>query len=232
MKIGLSNSISSNVWNPTSSNGLEFWFARNTGITADSGTKKISSWSNFANPTETMVQATAGEQPQLVGDAVDFDGGDNLQSSTQYTFTGSFVIGIIFEIEDADASNDVLVGDNTSSNNFLRLNDTNTVAIKTTGSARSLDIDTPAAFAQDTVYSFVYARDGSDVCRCWINGVLQVDTVTSAGDFLVDAIGVRATDLHDFSGKMWELIAYKDNYSLELVGYINDHLERFRTEML
>ena len=33
MKLGLGLNISNNVWNPTHSAGLEFWFAKATGIT-------------------------------------------------------------------------------------------------------------------------------------------------------------------------------------------------------
>ena len=225
MKLGLGLNISNNVWNPTHSEGLEFWFAKGTGITESSNA--ISKWTNSVNTSQSFDQATAGEKPTLVAAsdyAIDFDGGDNLQG-TQFTFTDEFVIGIVFEIEDADAANDVLVGDNTTANNFLRLSDTNTITIKTSGSNKNLDIDTPSAFAQDTKYRMVFTRDGSNVCRAWIDGVLQSNTATSAGDFLVDNIGVRNTDLHDFSGKIWEVIAYKDVYSIELATLLSGHLQ-------
>ena len=110
----MKQSIKTSVWNPTIHKGLEFWFAKGTGITESSNA--ISKWTNSVNTSQSFDQATADEKPTLVAAsdyAVDFDGGDSL-SGTQFTFDGSFVIGMKFTIEDSNAGNDVLIGDNTS----------------------------------------------------------------------------------------------------------------------
>ena len=224
MKLGLGLNISNNVWTPTHSAGLEFWFAKGTGITESSNA--ISKWTNSVNTSQSFDQATAGEKPTLVAAsdyAIDFDGGDNL-TGTQFTFDGTFVIGIKFTVEDANAGNDVLIGDNTSANNFLRLNDSNTIGIKTSSTQGALDVNVATQFQNGATAHLVATRDGSNVVRYWIDGTLQTNTVTKSGDFLVDSVGCRATDTNFFSGKIWEVVAYKDVYSVELAENLSRHL--------
>ena len=194
MKLGLGLNISNNVWNPAHSAGLEFWFAKGTGITESSNA--ISKWTNSINTSQSFDQATAGEKPTLVAAsdyAIDFDGGDNL-SGTQFTFTDEFVIGIKFTVEDVNAANDVMIGDNTTVANFIRLNDSNTIGIKASGTQVQVDVNSATQFNSGVTTHLVATRDGSNVIRYWIDGVLQTNTATKSGDFLVDSLGVRATD--------------------------------------
>ena len=225
MKLGLSNSIKNTVWNPTMHPELEFWFAKGTGIT--SHTNAVSDWSSYVNTSHRLSQATVEERPTLVAAsdyAIDFDGGDVL-SGTQFTFTDEFVIGIKFTVEDANAANDVIIGDNTTVANFIRLNDSNTIGIKASGTQVQVDVNSATQFNSGVTTHLVATRDGSNVIRYWIDGVLQTNTGSSAGEFLIDAIGVRATDANDFSGKIWEVIAYKDVYSIELATLLSSHLQ-------
>ena len=221
----MKHSINTSVWNPTMHSGLEFWFAKGTGITESSDA--ISEWTNYVNTSQSFSQATAGEKPTLVSAsdyAVDFDGGDHL-SGTQFTFADEFVIGIKFTVEDANAANDVIIGDNTSSANFIRLNDSNTIGIKVSGSQAQVDVNVATQFQNGVTTHLVATRDSSNVIRYWIDGVLQTNTGTKSGDFLVDSIGVRATDTNFFSGKIWEVVAYKDLYSKELATLLSEHLK-------
>ena len=225
MKLGLGLNISNNVWNPAHSAGLEFWFAKGTGITESSNA--ISKWTNSINTSQSFDQATAGEKPTLVAAsdyAIDFDGGDNL-SGTQFTFTDEFVIGIKFTVEDVNAANDVMIGDNTTVANFIRLNDSNTIGIKASGTQVQVDVNSATQFNSGVTTHLVATRDGSNVIRYWIDGVLQTNTATKSGDFLVDSLGVRATDSNFFTGKIWEVVAYKDVYSTELAELLSGHLQ-------
>jgi len=225
MKLGLGLNISNNVWNPAHSAGLEFWFAKGTGITESSNA--ISKWTNSINTSQSFDQATAGEKPTLVAAsdyAIDFDGGDNL-SGTQFTFTDEFVIGIKFTVEDVNAANDVIIGDNTTVANFIRLNDSNTIGIKASGTQVQVDVNSATQFNSGVTTHLVATRDGSNVIRYWIDGVLQTNTATKSGDFLVDSLGVRATDSNFFTGKIWEVVAYKDVYSTELAELLSGHLQ-------
>ena len=225
MLLGQGLTIKPSVWNPAHSAGLEFWFAKGIGITESSNA--ISKWTNSVNTSQSFDQATASSKPTLVAAsdyAIDFDGNDNL-TGTQLTFTDTFVIGIKFTVEDANAANDVLIGDNTSTSNFLRLNDANTIGIKTSSTQGSADVATSTQFNSGVTTHLVATRDGSNVVRYWIDGTLQTNTVTKSGDFLVDSIGVRAEDTNQFSGKIWEVIAYKDVYSVELAELLSGHLQ-------
>ena len=223
--LGKGVKIKPNVWNPTLHTGLEFWFAKGTGITESSNA--ISRWTNYVNTSQSFSQGTADEQPTLVAAsdyAIDFAGGDSLEG-TQFTFGDAFVIGIKFTVEDANAANDVLMGDNTSANNFLRLNDANTIGIKTSSSQGTVDTASATQFNSGVTTHLVVARDGSNVVRFWVDGTIIASTVTKAGDFLVDTIGARATDTNEFSGKIWEIVAYKDQYSIELATLLSEHLK-------
>ena len=44
-------------------------------------------------------------------------------------------------------------------------------------------------------------------------------------DQIGDTIGARATDTNEFSGKIWEIVAYKDQYSIELATLLSEHLK-------
>ncbi len=220
MKLG----INSNTWNPTKHSGLEFWFAKGTGITQS--INKISEWTNFVNTNESFGQLTADEKPTLIADsdyAIDFDGGDHL-TGQQYTFEGEFTIGIKFQVEDANAANDVIIGDNTTAANFIRLNDANTIGFKAGGTQATVDVNTSTQFNSEVETVLVVTRGSDDTIKYCIDGVVQTNTVTKSGTFLVDSLGARATDTNFFSGKIWEVVAYNGESGNVLVTLLSNHL--------
>ena len=224
MKLG-----SSYVWNPSlEGDNLEYWLQHNTNLTLDGDS--VVHWADGKSGSlSRWSQATATNQPSLAETdgakrGVDFDGNDNYLTGTQITLTGTYVLGVRFKIEDANAGNDVLVGDLSSANNFVRLNNPSQIGIKHSSGQKVFDMNSGAIFDQDSSFSLVIGRSGDDVISIWVDGVLQSDTETAAGSFLVDGLGARSGITNYFSGVIFEICIFKDTYSTRLAENLSRHL--------
>ncbi len=232
MKLGQGVKINSSVWNPTECRNLVLWLAYNTNIQVSGAL--VDSWrTNVAGSTKSFDQSTTNYKPTFASAithqyfGVLFDGTDNYLAGDQITLTDEFVVGIKFIITDASVSNDVVTGDMDTANNFIRINDEDTIGIKTSGSQKLIDMNS-TTFTNGTIINMVVARDSSDVVSVWLDGRKQTDTATSAGDFLIDGLGARNSGggvTNFFAGAVLEVIVIDNEYSDELAEQVSRHLK-------
>jgi hypothetical protein len=231
MKLGQGVKINTSVWNPTKSDDLVLWLAYNTNI-AVSGVL-VDSWrTNVAGSTKQYSQSTASYKPTFstataTNLGVLFDGTDNYLEGDQITLTDEFVVGVKFTISDASVTNDVVTGDMDTANNFIRINDQDTIGVKTSGSQKTIDMNT-TVFTDQSMNNMVVGRDSSDVLSVWLDGRKQTDTATSEGDFLIDGLGARNSGgavTNFFAGAVFEVIVIDNQYSDELAKQVSLHLQ-------
>ena len=220
LKLGLSlvSNRKLGSWLPTDETSAVAWYQNKTGITLN-GTD-VSQWADSANSYD-MDQATEDEQPAYNAStgALTFDSSDDqsLQTSSQISLAGAFTIGIrLYPTGDFDAT---FIGDNTSNNHLLKYTSTSNIRIKIGGTAGNIPLDS-GTFGDDYL---VITRDGSDVLTLHKNGVAQSTTITKSGTALIDAIGVRATDINSYDGTISEVQIYSSTSS-GLTANVNDYL--------
>ena len=63
--------------------------------------------------------------------------------------------------------------------------------------------------------TIVFTKDGSDVVRCYIDGVLMTNVVSSgmSGDLLIDAVGIRHNHANEFGGFIYEIMLFNTSNS-------------------
>ncbi len=219
----LGNSINStDAWYPTDGENLAaFWEFKRLG---NSNISSVDTWLDTGERGRNLVQETEGNQPSYVGatGAVVFDGSDHLSTDSSFNLTGGFVVG--FRLSFDALSNEVLLASNTTANNFIRVVDLDTINVKFGGTLGTIDFNTGTDFTTDgEKYSVVIARNDSDVVYVYIDGERQTDTVTKSGTFVVDTIGVRATDTNDFEGSMFECVIY-NSFNAQKITELNTRL--------
>jgi hypothetical protein len=154
-----------------------------------------------------------------------YDGGElifdaaatqNLQTTSQISLTGEFTIGMRIR---PTAFNNVILADNTTSNEFFKFTAGNTIRIKIDGSSINVDLDS-GTFGDDYL---VITRNSSNVITLHQNGTAQGTTATLGGTSDIDAIGVRATDVNPYAGSVWEMQIYNST-SAALTANVNNRL--------
>jgi len=217
--LGLSSiRVSGSAWSPTDESSVVAWYKNKTGITLN-GTD-VSDWEDSANSYD-MAQSDTDEQPAYNAStgALTFDSSDDqsLQTSSQISLAGAFTIGIrLYPTGDFDGT---FIGDNTSNNHLLKYTSTSNIRVKIGGSAGNIPLDS-GTFGDDYL---VITRDGSDVLTLHKNGVAQSTTITKSGTALIDAIGIRATDINSYDGTISEVQIYSSTSS-GLTANVNDYL--------
>jgi hypothetical protein len=222
LKLGLSLSLSSlrpmGVWSPDDETSLVAWYQNAVGITLNGS--DVSQWDDSATAgLYDMVQATATEQPAYSGGVLTFVSADknNLQTAGQISLTGDFTVGIRIN---TSTTNGTFLADNTSAGELFKYNSASKITTKIAGSGNTdLDLDS-GTFGDD----YLVITRVSNVLTLWKNGVAQTGTTpTLAGTALVDAIGIRRTDINGFDGTIKEIQIYSSS-SADLTANINDRL--------
>ena len=204
-------------WNPDDETSLVAWYKNATGITLNGS--DVSQWADSSSNNHDMVQATASEQPAYSEDGVltfDASSSENLQTSSQITLDGKFTIGFR---ANPSATNVVIIGDNTTSNEFIKYSTSTRIVIKIGGSSKNLNLG-EGSFGDDYI---VISRDASNVITLYHNGTAQESPQTLAGDCLIDAIGVRATDVNPYDGTVEEIQIFSDT-NATLIANVNSRL--------
>ena len=220
LKLGLSLSLSSiknmGGWSPDDETSLEAWYKNAEGITLNGS--DVSQWADSSSNSHNMVQATASEQPAYAEGVLTFDSSnsENLQTTSQITLDGKFTIGFR---ANPDETNVVIIGDNTTSNEFIKYSTSTRIVIKIGGTSKNLNLTT-GSFGDDYI---VISRDASNVITLYHNGTAQESPQTLAGDCLIDAIGVRATDVNPYDGTIEEIQIYSDT-NATLIANVNSRL--------
>ena len=204
-------------WQPSNETGLEAWYKFQTGITLN-GTD-VSAWADSSSNSFDMVQATASEQPAYNSGAIDFDASasQSLQTPSDIELSGAFTLGLrLFPA----LNNVIVLGDNTTSNEFFKITSSTKLRFKTDGSQVDITVNDGDLSADNYL---VITRNASNLVTLYINGVAQTDTQTLAGTANIDAIGVRATDANPYDGTISEIQIF-DTESTALTANVNTYL--------
>jgi hypothetical protein len=206
------------AWSPDEETSLVAWYQNAVGITLNGS--DVSQWDDSATAgLYDMVQATATEQPAYSGGVLTFVSADknNLQTAGQISLTGDFTVGIRIN---TSTTNGTFLADNTSAGELFKYNSASKITTKIAGSGNTdLDLDS-GTFGDD----YLVITRVSNVLTLWKNGVAQTGTTpTLAGTALVDAIGIRRTDINGFDGTIKEIQIYSSS-SADLTANINDRL--------
>ena len=207
------------AWQPSDETGLEAWYKFQTGITLNGS--DVSAWADNSSNSFNMLQATASEQPAYNSGNIDFDASatQSLQAASDITLAGVFTLGVrLF----ASVGNVVVLGDNTTNNEFFKITNSTSLRFKTDGSHVDITVNDGDLLADNYL---VVTRNSSNLVSLYVNGVLQTDTETLAGTANIDVIGVRATDTNPYDGTISEIQIY-DTESSALIANVNTYLSK------
>ena len=206
-------------WQPSDETGLEAWYKFQTGITLNGS--DVSAWADSSENSFNMVQATASEQPAYNSGAIEFTPADkhNLQSASDITLSGAFTIGIKLNIE---ATGGIIIGDNTETGEFFKLQSTSILRIKIDNATADVELD-----SENWGDGYmVVTRNASNKITLWWNGVQQTTaTPTQSGTANIDTIGVRKTDINPYDGTISEIQIF-DTESTEITANVNTYLRK------
>ncbi len=218
MSIGGSNRPMG-AWTPASEGtDLVAWYKNKEGITLNGS--DVSAWADSSSNSHDMVQATASEQPAYDAStgALTFDktAAQSLQTTSQISISSDFTVGVKL---DPSAINVIVLGDNTTNNEFFKISNSTTLRFKTDGT----HVDITVNDGDLTADNYLVVTRVSNVVSLYVNGTLQTDTETLEGTVDIDAIGVRATDANPYDGIIQEVQIY-DSTSAALTANINTYL--------
>ena len=227
-KLGLSLPTIKSSWNPIEESSLLAWWKNNTKLEGAGGLRpsvppyKVATWLDSSSNEYHLSQSVEAEQPTLnpVSGALTFTPASpsnlNLKQPgyTQIEIAAEFSIAMVMS---PNAINVTLLADNTTSDEFIKITDTNKIRLTIDGSSKTLTLDTT-----NFRPFFLLTRNSSNLLEIFIDGVLQSDTATLAGTFDIDSMGVRAVDLNPFDGDISEAIIYTAQ-SAELSADINNY---------
>ena len=204
-------------WQPSDETGLEAWYKYQTGITLNGS--DVSAWADSSENSFDMVQATASEQPAYNSGAIDFDASasQSLQTASDIELSGIFTIGIKLH---PSVNNVIVLGDNTTTNEFFKISNSTQLRFKTDGSQVDITVNDGDLIADNYL---VITRNASDLVTLYVNGVAQTDTETLAGTANIDAIGVMATDANPYDGTISEIQIF-DTESSAITANVNTYL--------
>ena len=221
MKLALSQNLTSTVsavFDPATHSNIKAFYKFKSLGGAD-----ISNVANWTDQTGNfnMLQAADSEKPQYTAStgAVSFDGANqSLQTASDISLASQFTIGVRMSLT-GSINNDVVLADNTTTGHFIRIKDLDTITVRIAASTAQ-DFDLNSGTIQDaTNFNLIVSRNDDGLIKIFFNGTEQADTNTRTGTFLIDAIGVRATDANDLEGSIFEVQIY-DGVSFSTAGFI------------
>ena len=214
LKQGLSLSSTKilGAWSPEQEASLVAWYQYQTGITLNGS--DVSEWADYTGVYD-MVQAIAIKQPAYSSGTLTFDSADTqfLQTTGQITLAGDFTIG--FRVEVTGTLLGTVLGDNTTSNEFMRFNGASSFRVNIDGTAQNFVITS----AGDNYY--VLTRSGTTV-TLHQNGTATSPTRTFSGTADIDTIG-DSNSSASFNGTMKEIQIYSST-SAALTANVNSRL--------
>ena len=205
------------VWNPSDETTLEAWYKKGAGISLNGS--DVAEWADSTTNGHDMAQATATEQPAYSNGVLTFVAADtnNLQTTTQISIADEFTIGFV---ANPGAYNNVILGDNTTSNEFFKYSAADRFLIKIDGTSKTFSLDS-GTWGDNYI---VVTRDDTGKIELYKNGVKQADSETLTGTADIDAIGVRATDVNPFEGTIEEIQIYtaqNDTLTANINAYLS-----------
>ena len=205
-------------WIPSDESDLIAWYKNKVGLTLSGS--EVTGWADSSTNGHDMEQATSNERPiyNAATGSLTFDSSNlsNLQTVTQMSLSGEFTIA--FKMN-ATGTNNTIIGDNTTSNEYFKITSSTGLRVKT-------DADLGNLTVIDNTLTDVYVvvtRSSSNLVRFSVDGVLQASAVTVTGTSDIDAIGIRATNVNSFDGEIFEVQIY-DKTDSTLTSNINTYL--------
>lgn len=206
-------------WSPSDeSANLIAWYKNKVGLNLV-GTE-VDGWLDSSANSHDMEQATSEERPiyNAATGSLTFDSSlsQHLQTVTQMSLSGEFTIA--FKMN-ATGTNNTIIGDNTTSNEYFKITSSTGLRVKT-------DADLGNLTVIDNTLTDVYVvitRSSSNLVRFYVDGEIQLSAVTVTGTSDIDAIGIRATNVNSFDGEIFEVQIY-DKSDLTLTSNINTYL--------
>jgi hypothetical protein len=206
-------------WSPSDEgSNLIAWYKNKVGIGLNGS--EVTSWEDSSGNSHEMEQADPAERPiyNAATGSLTFDSSNSshLQTVTQMSFSGEFTVA--FKMN-ATGSNNTIIGDNTSSNEYFKITSATNLRVKTDAQLGNLTV-------VDNTLTDVYVvvtRDAFDIVRFNVDGVPQASSATVTGTSDIDAIGIRAVDNNSFDGEIFEVQIY-DTQNSTLTSNINTYL--------
>jgi hypothetical protein len=224
--LGLKQSLSLNSnrtlggWTPASEGtDLVAWYKNKEGIALNGS--NVSRWDDSSSFDHDMSQGTEEKQPAYNAStgALTFDktAVQSLQTTNQISINGEFTVGIRLN---PSSVNVIIIGDNTTTNEFFKISNSTTLRFKTDGSQVDITVNDGDLTADNYL---VVTRNSINSVSLYVNGNLQTDTEILAGTVDIDAIGVRLNNANPYDGIIQEVQIY-DSTSLELTTNVNGYL--------
>jgi len=206
-------------WSPSDEgSNLIAWYKNKVGIGLNG--LEVTTWEDSSGNSHEMEQAVSDERPiyNAATGSLTFDSSNSshLQTVTQMSFNGEFTVA--FKMN-ATGSNNTIIGDNTSSNEYFKITSATNLRVKTDAQLGNLTV-------VDNTLTDVYVvviRDALDIVRFTVDGVPQASSATVTGTSDIDAIGIRAVDNNSFDGEIFEVQIY-DTQNSTLTSNINTYL--------
>jgi hypothetical protein len=206
-------------WSPSDEgSNLIAWYKNKVGIGLNG--LEVTTWEDSSGNSHEMEQAVSDERPiyNAATGSLTFDSSNSshLQTVTQMSFNGEFTVA--FKMN-ATGSNNTIIGDNTSSNEYFKITSATNLRVKTDAQLGNLTV-------VDNTLTDVYVvviRDALDIVRFNVDGVPQASSATVTGTSDIDAIGIRAVDNNSFDGEIFEVQIY-DTQNSTLTSNINTYL--------
>jgi len=206
-------------WSPSDEgSNLIAWYKNKVGIGLNG--LEVTTWEDSSGNSHEMEQAVSDERPiyNAATGSLTFDSSNSshLQTVTQMSFNGEFTVA--FKMN-ATGSNNTIIGDNTSSNEYFKITSATNLRVKTDAQLGNLTV-------VDNTLTDVYVvvtRDASNLVRFTVDGALQASSATVTGTSDIDAIGIRAVDNNSFDGEIFEVQIY-DTQNGTLTSNINTYL--------
>ena len=206
-------------WSPSDEgSNLIAWYKNKVGIGLNG--LEVTTWEDSSGNSHEMEQAVSDERPiyNAATGSLTFDSSNSshLQTVTQMSFSGEFTVA--FKMN-ATGSNNTIIGDNTSSNEYFKITSATNLRVKTDAQLGNLTV-------VDNTLTDVYVvvtRDASNLVRFTVDGALQASSATVTGTSDIDAIGIRAVDNNSFDGEIFEVQIY-DTQNSTLTSNINTYL--------
>ncbi len=214
----------------TSSKAQFYWFRADANVTTD-GNGFVTQWRNSSDPaTNPLAQINANNRPRLVSNAlngkpaIEFDGNDILQSSSQIAL-GSFTVFTVFNSTNTSLGIVYEHSQNTNSNDgsFLSTSINSTVAVRRGGESVLNHVQNWAHDGQYRIVTHTF-RSTQPRISFRINGVdLGLSATNNAGSTTANQflnIGARVGPTLGLQGRIAEIIFHNGELTLSQIDSV------------
>ncbi len=214
----------------TSSKAQFYWFRADANVTTD-GNGFVTQWRNSSDPaTNPLAQINANNRPRLVSNAlngkpaIEFDGNDILQSSSQIQL-GSFTVFTVFNSTNTSLGivYEHSTNTNTNDGSFLSTSINSTVAVRRGGESVLNNVQNWAHDGQYRIVTHTF-RSTQPRISFRINGVdLGLPATNNANTNIANQflhIGARAGATLGLQGRIAEIIFHNGELTLAQIDSV------------